>query len=132
MKRMLPEELKTYLSQFCSTENYFRHSILKNLLFTDGVKFLADEASAYWLIDAIASHQLNPRIRKSSELQEFQIWKLEVDLEKSRAVLLCQPDTDRDYVVRQRIGHTDFPLTEIKLYLERSSNLKVLLLPSER
>ena len=38
------------------TENYWRH--LFGLKYTDGVKAHADIAEAYWLIDAIASYQV--------------------------------------------------------------------------
>jgi hypothetical protein len=123
------EELKTALSQFHGTENYYTHSVLKNLVFTDGVKFLADEASAYWLIDAIASHQCNQQIKQSPDLQDFQLWKLEVD--GNKGVLFCYPDSDQPYVVRQEIEFTDFPLNEISFYLQKGSDCKVLMLPSE-
>lgn len=44
------------LSPFTGTEHWYKHW-LGGLLYTDGVKYVADQAGAYWLIDAIASYQ---------------------------------------------------------------------------
>ncbi len=42
------------LMQFTGSENWYRHAINRNVLFTDGAKYVADEGSAYWLLDEIA------------------------------------------------------------------------------
>jgi len=49
-------ELQKGLAGFSGTEAYHRLSPLHGkLVCTDGVKYLADKAGAFWLIDAIAS-----------------------------------------------------------------------------
>lgn len=111
------------LHQFTGTGNYYRHPL--GIVYTDGVQYLAQEAGAYWLIDAIASWQIDPVILNDWMLQEIQFWKLQVNSDNS-AVLSCERDTD-DVVLTQDIPFTDFPLESIKLYL----NHKVLMLPSE-
>ena len=45
------------LRQFTGTEQWYRHGLARNILFTDGAKYLADEAGAYWLLDEIAFAQ---------------------------------------------------------------------------
>ena len=93
------------------------------LTFTDGVKYLAEQAGAFWLIDLVASHQ-TPRLRQ----EEFQIWTLKVDRSKTpMAVATCQADTHAKVLVQQEIEYTDFPLPSIKLWLVDS----VLMLPNE-
>ncbi len=87
------------------------------------IQYLAEKAGAYWLIDAIASHQ--PQVLKDSMLQEIQFWKLKVNADQT-AQLICERDTG-DVFLTQDIGFTDFPLDEIKLYLVSG----VLMLPSE-
>ena len=42
------------LDQFTGSENWYRHGINRKVLFTDGAKYVADQAGAYWLIDEIA------------------------------------------------------------------------------
>ncbi len=121
-----PNEFEAALAQFIGTEQYYRHWT-GHILYTDGVKFLADEAGAYWLIDAIASYQ--HRIGSSSHyagLQGFQLWTLTRN-KGDRAVLTCQADSNQPVLVTQEIEYTDFPLPAIKLYVEGN----VLLLPSE-
>ena len=34
------------LSQFTGTENYYRHALNRDILFTDGAKYVADEGGA--------------------------------------------------------------------------------------
>lgn len=42
------------LSQFTGTEQWYQHGINRKVLFTDGAKYVADTAGAYWLLDEIA------------------------------------------------------------------------------
>ena len=87
------------------------------------MKFLAEKAGAFWLIDLVASHQ-TARLRQ----EEFQIWTLIVDRDKiPMAVATCQADTDEPLLVKQEIDYTDFPLPSIKLWLVGG----VLMLPNE-
>lgn len=109
------------LSQFCGTENWTRWSpLFPSFTLTDGAKYLANKAEAYWLMDAIASHQTNSKVRKEG----FQLWVLKVA--NGKGVLTCQADSDKPALVKQEI-FTDFPLNEIKLYFIDG----VIMLPSE-
>ena len=67
-----PKLTRADLIQFCGgTEYYYRHGLNANVLFTDGAKYVADEGSAYWLLDIIARSQLHgKRLRR----QPFQVW----------------------------------------------------------
>lgn len=114
-------ELRRKLSLFSGTDNWHRH--LSGLLFTDGVKFLADEAGAYWLLDLIGSYQ--KRCRRDPMLRDFQIWELKKTGNTAR--IGCLRDVNQP-VLAQDIPFTDFPLDEITLYVENET----ILLPSER
>lgn len=111
------------LSHFTGTNQYYRHWAMR-LVYTDGVKYVANDADAYWLLDAISSYQTRTFL-KDPMLQEFQVWKLTVNANDT-ATLVCERDTN-DVVVTQEIAYTDFPLDEIKFYLVTG----VLMLPSE-
>lgn len=100
------------LNQFSGTNEWFRHWS-QSLVFTEGVKYLADKAGAYWLIDAIASHQ--PTARKNEMLRGIQFWRLSVN--DSKAVLTCVEDSDRKPVITQNIEFTDFPLKEVEIWV---------------
>lgn len=114
---------QTELDTFTGSEEIYRHFL--GICYTQGVKYLANKAQAYWLLDAIASHQTKQLLSQPA-LRDFQLWQLTVSSDKS-AVLICQEDSDTEPVVKQEIEYTDFPLGFVKLYLIQ----KVLLLPSE-
>jgi len=113
-------ELERSLSQFIGTQNYYKH--FTGLFYTDGIKYLADKAGSYWLIDLIASWQIYPKVRSCP----FQIWELKVNEDRT-AVITMKEDTNEPIKAKQEIQFTDFPLKEIKLYVVDG----VLMLPSE-
>ena len=99
--------LEEELAQFHGTQHYYRN--FTGLLFSDGVKYLADKAGCYWLIDLIGSHQ--PKVKEVG----FQLWELEV-VEELAAVVTMREDTGELVLVRQNIPYTDFPLREFSFY----------------
>ncbi len=59
------------LSGFTGTDHYYRwSSLFRNCLLTDGTHYLAETAGAYWLMDAIASHQPKLRRHQDERLRE--------------------------------------------------------------
>lgn len=125
-------ELKSGLAQFTGTEEYHRLTLARNLVFTDGCRWLADNADAYWLMTLIMSYQMG--LASKPALREFQVWKLTA--KDGKAVATCDDGNDKVHI-RQEIPFTDFPLDEIKLYVELGSldgvnPCLVCMLPSER
>jgi hypothetical protein len=116
--------LNDKFSQFIGTEHYYAH-FTEVCVFTDGVKSMADQYKAYWLIDVIASYQ----IKKSIKSQPFQIWT--ITSAQSKADIEMRPDTDQPVLIRQQIPFTDFPDGRFKMYYIDDGTNKVLLLPSE-
>jgi hypothetical protein len=110
------------LSRFTGSENWYRHGLVRDVLFTDGAKYVADAGGAYWLLDEIALAQ---RCDKRVAAEEFQLWKLTVEHDNT-ATLTCD-DGNGNIVFSKRIAFTDFPLPEIALYFTNNT----ILLPSE-
>jgi hypothetical protein len=123
-------QLQAALPHFTGSENFYRHP-LSGLIYTDGIQYLAENAGngAYWLIDAIGSYQRDQKVRGNPRLMEFQLWELKLN-GKGGAVLTCREDSGKGNPpkITQEIEYTDFPLDEIKLYVENNT----LCLPSER
>lgn len=118
---MTPSELLSNLHQFSGTEGYYK--LTPKILLTDGTKYLADQAGAYWLMDAIGSYLVG---FKGNEC--FISATLAVKNDRSGLVL----DNGNGVVLAmQSIGYTDFPLMEIKLYAVWDSEYWVILLPGE-
>lgn len=120
-------DLQSNLQMFCGTENYYR--IYPRLLLTDGVKYLADEAECFWLIDIIrsVSHLLN------RDEDEFFVLKLTVNENKSAVVSIDHGTGEDDEIVySQAIGFSDFPIKEQSLYIQKNEELGlIVMLPSE-
>lgn len=111
------------LSQFTGTEQWYRHGLNRNILFTDGAKYVADQGGAYWLLDEIALAQ---RFEKKLAKQPFQVWKLTKHAD-ANATLQCE-DGDHNVVFTKQIPFTDFPVDEISLWFENNT----IYLPGER
>jgi len=121
------------LAHFTGSERWFRHWFGGALHYTEGVHYLAENGAA-WLVDAIASHQLDPKLKKG-DLRDFQLWTLEVT--GSKGVLTVRADTDVPPAITQEIEYTDFPEGKLQLYAELGSidgvnTHRVLMLTSER
>jgi len=111
------------LRQFTGSEQWYRHPLVRSILFTDGAKYVADHAGAYWLLDEIALAQ---RADKRVAREEFQVWKLTVKPDRS-ATLACEDGNYRT-VFEKPIEFTDFPIEHIELWFENNT----IYLPSER
>jgi hypothetical protein len=91
-------------------------------VFTDGVKYLADQAGAYWLLDEIALVRSGDK-RVTGE--SFQVWQLTINGDKT-ATLTCE-DGNKNVLYVKRIEFTDFPPAGITLWYTNNT----ILLPSE-
>lgn len=110
------------LEKFIGTENRYRHVLNRKVLFTDGVRYVANRAEAFWLVDEIALIQL---FDKRVVAEEFQVWKLRVNANRS-AQLVCE-DGCNNVVYTKSIPSTDFPGEGITLWFTDNT----ILLPSE-
>ncbi len=119
---MNPTLSKASLRQFTGTTQWFRHSLIRDVVYTEGAQYLAESAGAYWLLDEIAFAQ---HYEKAVAAEPFQVWKLTVHPDRS-SLLTCN-DGNGHVVFSKAIPYSDFPLDEITLYFTNH----VILLPSE-
>lgn len=96
--------------------------MVRQVLFTDGVKYMADKGGAYWLVDEIAFAQVG---NKAVADESFQLWKLIVRPDAT-GTLTCE-NGNGNAVFTKELEFTDFPLDEITLYFTSD----VIMLPSE-
>lgn len=134
-------ELNASLQQFTGSEQWYRHW-LPNCIYSEGAKFLADEAQSYWLLDALFSFRR--KVLANPNTKHLCFWTLTLNDPKGEtannpdietdygAKLQCWEDTDKKaFRICQKIPFTDFPLPNIKLYMSYDGrNIKVFL-PSE-
>ena len=122
---MNSNNLEQELRQFTGTEAYTRWSALfRNFVLTDGALYLAENAGAFWLMDAIASHL------GSYKNEGFVVAHLCMIGSTGKWSLLLEDGNDNT-LAEQIIEYSDFPLDEITLYVISQDDLRVILLPSE-
>lgn len=121
------------LVQFTGDDIRYMHPLNKKVIYTPGVRYLANEGEAYWLIDAIASYFgskiMNEAMNKDSRLKSLQFWRLDVN--DGKAVLTANADAGEEPFVRQEIEYTDFPLSEVEIWAGFDGSFWTLYLHSE-
>ncbi|MEO8714803.1 MAG: DUF6876 family protein [Acetobacteraceae bacterium] len=114
------QSILTALAQHRGSLERARHWT-RRLIYTPGAADMAELCGAHWLFDLIASHQIDPKVAR----EEFQVWTLTVAA--NRTAEARADDGNGREIASQQIEHADFPLNEIKLYLDHGT----LMLPSE-
>ena len=109
------------LGQFTGTSNWYRHGLVRTVLFTDGARSIAENAGAYWLLDEIALAQVAEPLVAG---QAFQLWMLAVV--GTEATLTCEDGNGHSVFVKP-IPFTDFPAPGVRLYCCDGT----IMLPSE-
>ena len=110
--------LQTDLTEFTGTLEYHRLTYFP-ILATDGVKYLAEKAGAFWLVDDIAAVYVTKK-------NEYPFISINVISKDGKATVKY---TDGNYkkIHTQNYEYTDLPEGEYKLFLTDD----VLMLTSE-
>jgi hypothetical protein len=115
------DALYRQLATFRRSTEFYPHAS-NALVYTPGVKYMAERCRLTWFIDVIAACQ--PRALRDPWLAEFQVWELVVS--GKRSIAICSRDGED---VAFRLGYPchDPLLGYMRLYLRNG----VLMLPSE-
>ena len=113
--------LSADLKMFTGTEQWFRHPLSSNFLYTDGVKFFAEHCGggAYWFLDILATE-----LADLQEKEEFMSITLNV---VDRSAKITADDGNGNVLWTRTIDFTDAEEGTWKFFLTNN----VLLLPSE-
>jgi len=127
------EKLNNDLIQFSGSDVCYRHLLNKRVLYSEGVRHLAQEAQAYWLIDAIASYfgtsVMRKAIKKDDRLSSLQFWYL--NCQNNHGTLTMVAYSGEKPAIIQEISYTDFPLDIISIWAAFDGRYWLLFLPSE-
>jgi hypothetical protein len=122
-------EVNDYLANCNGTDTLYKHW-MSRIVYSGGVKFIADKLGAYWLIDVVLSHQMNRKAIAAAN--GFQVWRLTHNKTGSGCKVTMDDggqDGPAKVLITQRIQFTDFPRgVEVVWYVENG----VLLLREER
>lgn len=126
------------IAQANGTEQwYFLSDSDDPLNYSEGIRQIARQADAYWLIDAIKSYEVSEpafvrKVAADEGLSSLRFWKLHVNPDHT-AKLWCEYDRGI-VIVEQDLEHTDFPFVNetLTLYARSHEDGKIrLCLPSE-
>ncbi|MFI4854690.1 MAG: DUF6876 family protein [Phycisphaerales bacterium JB065] len=130
MSPLTPSDLR----RFTGSLERFRHPLNRRVIYTPGVRYLAEQAGAYWLLDIIASYLGSPEMTRAisddPRLGSLQFWRLDVHPEGG-ATVLCRADSGEESAIRQDIAFTDFPLDYVDVWVGFDGEHWTLYLPSE-
>ena len=127
--RLDSDDLRSALFHFTGTEQWYRHPFNQRMIYTDGVKFLAEnggEQGAYWFLDKMALEACPLLTAKS---QNFAAVTLTVNVDETAVITLT--DGNDGQIERFDISYTDMQTGEWRFYLIEEGDDRVLLLPSE-
>lgn len=110
--KLSPSDLADALEGFTGSETFSRWSALSRSVLTEGAQFLADQAGAYWLFDAIDSHLVDKGVTDETEFTSVTLRRGSLGNDAE----LILDDGNGVVFARQHIEYTDFPLPEIKLF----------------
>lgn len=137
---MQENQLYSELTQFIGSETWTSAGpLFPNVIYSEGAVFLAENAKAWWLLEAIASHlvsgkEIREHVEKNPYFLGLHFWKLRKD--GNGAILECVEDTGCEPIVSQKIEYTDFPFpssNEFTLYVgnDGPGTMTKIFLPSE-
>jgi hypothetical protein len=117
------------LNQFTGSEYFFEHWGNRKMVYTEGVKYLAEKARCFWLIDEIAL-VIFPRL-----LLEYKDWFYSIELRAyaENSAFINISDGNDNIHFKHKINWTDFPVLEkpVQLYLCESGDNYCLMLSNE-
>ena len=122
------------LMQFTGGPHRYKTWANENVIFTEGVEYLAKHGEAFWLIDCITSYFGTDLMRRAMQdderLTSLQFWHLDVHDDRS-ATVTARADTGVEPFVRQHIDFTDFPLDSVDIWAGFDGTRWTLYLPGE-
>jgi hypothetical protein len=116
------DALRRQLARFRRSEEFYPHPS-QALVYTAGVKFLAERCRLSWLIDVIAAWQW--RALRDPDLAVFQLWELHMS--GTKPMVVCLRDSE-DVAFGFPAPKRESELDRVSLYVE----FGVLMLPSEK
>jgi hypothetical protein len=124
---------ETDLQRFTGDLERFRHPFVRSVIYTPGVKCVAERGGAYWLIDelafAIAGGEITKAGKREPRVLEMHFWRLTVNDQVGE--LTARADSDIKPFFVKGIDYTDFPLDKIDIWAAFDGEHWTLYLPSE-
>lgn len=118
-------DIDKVLNSSIGTQHWYREPLSENLVYTDGIKYMAEELGMYWFIGVVGTHMDNVMEVFNAEKETFFTVELAVD-DSNRAVFTINQEkynaeteeyTDVN-IAYQELTYADLPQCEMKFFLE--------------
>ncbi|WP_268225693.1 DUF6876 family protein [Sinomicrobium oceani] len=119
-------KIKEDLQQFIGSQTFYSLSLFSTK-FTEGIKYLIEEAQCLWLVLDVSAICKSPVNQSYFVVIDFKKLSEKEQKEKGYAALMTYDDGNGNVFYKAHYPFTDFPLDEIKLYFVHDT----LMLPSE-
>lgn len=96
--------------------------------YTDGVRYIAQECGAYWLLDIIGTEFFPKQITGKKGWEFLNIMCVATKVFATTKMTITVDDGNDNVLATKLIDLTDFPVGTVKMWMENN----VLYLPSER
>lgn len=119
-------DLATELAHFTGTEQWHRHALNRKVTYTDGVKYFAEKAGAYWLLDIFAT-ELVPHCAKEGFLG------IKIVVPGNAGCTIIADDGNHKIVWSRKVDYTDCPEGTWAFFMAPGGpgDTFVIMLPSE-
>lgn len=122
------------LRSFTGDIERYAHPLCRHVIYSPGMRYLAEVGRAYWLLDEIAftlgsQSTMRRLIAKDARAAEMLFWRLRVRDDKT-AVLIGEVDEGQT-VMRRAFTYTDFPLDRVEIWSAFDGTRWTIYLPSE-
>lgn len=116
------------------SDKRYRHQFKRRVIFTEGMKEVAEKAGGFWLIDDIAILAA-PIFAKAWEAGEVGIGIIKLVVTNNTARMTLSLSDDKEPQLLQDVPYTDFPEGEWNFYLgtdqDEHGYITTMYLPSE-
>ena len=105
---------------FTGSDTFYRHGLARSVVYTEGARYVAETAQAYWLLDKVAIVGAD----LAAKGEPWQAWTLSVSGDKATIKV---DDGNGNALHAEDITFTDFPEPGVTLWFIDGT----ILLPSE-
>lgn len=112
------DKLNAVMDQFYGgSDGRTRHPFNRKFIYTDGVKAVADEAGAYWLLDIVATEVAQICMREWDQRENSMTFLRVLVTKGSTAKIWLERDTDDEVFWTRDLEFTDFPEGDWMFYM---------------
>ncbi|MDO7173178.1 DUF6876 family protein [Mariniflexile sp. AS56] len=119
-------KIKAELQQFVGSETFYKIPLI-GTRFTDGIKYLADNAECFWLVTDASVIAKSLMTKSYFVTVDFKRLSEKEREEKQCDAIINYSDGNDNIFETHRYNITDFPLDELRLFFVDNT----LMLPSE-